>query len=187
MHSKTILDGGRVSGKASVTKQIWRCNHNSISCALFSFLSSFHSREGILIGLLQDYVQSLLNEKIIDERFSQIRTKLEEPDFIQLINVYLNDVESRLSEFSCFIDSVDVNFSKLSLMAHKIEEKSTRIGARHMKLASIHLIQACDKEDHKLVSQSLCWMKHEFINTRNKLQPVLQMEQRILRLMSKQT
>ncbi|XP_022957715.1 histidine-containing phosphotransfer protein 5-like isoform X4 [Cucurbita moschata] len=153
MHSKTILDGGRVSGK----------------------------------GLLQDYVQSLLNEKIIDERFSQIRTKLEEPDFIQLINVYLNDVESRLSEFSCFIDSVDVNFSKLSLMAHKIEEKSTRIGARHMKLASIHLIQACDKEDHKLVSQSLCWMKHEFINTRNKLQPVLQMEQRILRLMSKQT
>ncbi|XP_023534677.1 histidine-containing phosphotransfer protein 5-like isoform X6 [Cucurbita pepo subsp. pepo] len=142
---------------------------------------------GISPGLLQDYVQSLLNEKIIDERFSQIRTKLEEPDFIQLINVYLNDVESRLSEFSCFIDSVDVNFSKLSMMAHKIEEKSTRIGARHMKLASIHLIQACDKEDHKLVSQSLCWMKHEFINTRNKLQPVLQMEQRILRLMSKQT
>ncbi|XP_022995151.1 histidine-containing phosphotransfer protein 5-like isoform X2 [Cucurbita maxima] len=158
---------------------------------VFFFHFSFHFESKmalpILKGLLQDYVQSLLNEKIIDERFSQIRTKLEEPDFIQLINVYLNDVESRLSEFSCFIDSVDVNFSKLSMMAHKIEEKSTRIGARHMKLASIHLIQACDKEDHKLVSQSLCWMKHEFINTRNKLQPVLQMEQRILRLMSKQT
>ncbi|XP_023534673.1 histidine-containing phosphotransfer protein 5-like isoform X4 [Cucurbita pepo subsp. pepo] len=157
---------------------------------LHSFNGAHNTSNGLmqlLQGLLQDYVQSLLNEKIIDERFSQIRTKLEEPDFIQLINVYLNDVESRLSEFSCFIDSVDVNFSKLSMMAHKIEEKSTRIGARHMKLASIHLIQACDKEDHKLVSQSLCWMKHEFINTRNKLQPVLQMEQRILRLMSKQT
>ncbi|KAA0033395.1 histidine-containing phosphotransfer protein 2-like [Cucumis melo var. makuwa] len=140
----------------------------------------------ILKGLLQDYVQSLIEERIVSERFSQILTKFEEPDCIQLINIYLKDVESILSELSSTIDSSDLNFSKLSMLADKIDKKSTRyIGAQHMKLASIRLIEACDKEDQKIVSQAVNWMKHEFTITQNKFQPVLQMEQRILRVMSK--
>lgn len=140
----------------------------------------------ILKGLLQDYVQSLTEERIVDERFSQILTKFEEPDCVQLIKIYLKDVESILSELSSTIDSMDVNFSKLSMLANKIEKKSIRMGAQHMKLAAIHLIQACDQGDKKIVSQALSWMKHEFAITQNKFQPVLQMEQRILRVMSKQ-
>ncbi|XP_038901933.1 uncharacterized protein LOC120088598 isoform X4 [Benincasa hispida] len=126
---------------------------------LVSFLfSSLENAE-----LLQDYVQSLTEERVVDERFSQILTKFEEPDCIQLIKIYLKDVESILSELSITI-----------------------IGAEHMKLAAIHLIQACDQGDQKIVSQALSWMKHEFTITENKFQPVLQMEQRILRVMSKQ-
>ncbi|XP_050947767.1 uncharacterized protein LOC107991609 isoform X1 [Cucumis melo] len=127
----------------------------------------------------------LQNARIVSERFSQILTKFEEPDCIQLINIYLKDVESILSELSSTIDSSDLNFSKLSMLADKIDKKSTRIGAQHMKLASIRLIEACDKEDQKIVSQAVNWMKHEFTITQNKFQPVLQMEQRILRVMSK--
>ncbi|XP_022153063.1 histidine-containing phosphotransfer protein 1-like isoform X1 [Momordica charantia] len=141
----------------------------------------------ILKGLLQDYVQSLFDEKIVDERFSQILIKFEESDrVIHLINIYLNDVESNLCELTNYMDSINVNFSKLSILAHNIEEKSTRIGARHVRLASIHLIEACDQEDQKIVSQALSWMQHEFAITRNKLQPVLQMEQRIMRLVNNQ-
>ncbi|XP_022153064.1 histidine-containing phosphotransfer protein 1-like isoform X2 [Momordica charantia] len=140
----------------------------------------------ILKGLLQDYVQSLFDE-IVDERFSQILIKFEESDrVIHLINIYLNDVESNLCELTNYMDSINVNFSKLSILAHNIEEKSTRIGARHVRLASIHLIEACDQEDQKIVSQALSWMQHEFAITRNKLQPVLQMEQRIMRLVNNQ-
>ncbi|CAK9314317.1 unnamed protein product [Citrullus colocynthis] len=104
----------------------------------------------ILKGLLQDYVQSLTEERIVDERFSQILTKFEEPDCVQLIKIYLKDVESILSELSSTIDSMDVNFSKLSMLANKIEKKSIRMGAQHMKLAAIHLIQACDQGDKKM-------------------------------------
>ncbi|KGN46940.1 hypothetical protein Csa_021097 [Cucumis sativus] len=139
----------------------------------------------ILKGLLQDYVQSLIEERIVNERFSQILTKFEEPDCVQLINIYLRDVESILSELSITVDSLDLDFSKLSLLADKIEKKSTRIGAQHMKLAATRLIEACDKEDQKIVSQDFNWMKHEFTITQNKFQPVIQMEQRILRVMSK--
>ncbi|KAA0033396.1 histidine-containing phosphotransfer protein 2-like [Cucumis melo var. makuwa] len=105
----------------------------------------------ILKVLLQDYVQSLIEERIVNERFFQILTKFEEPDCVQLINIYLNDVESILSELSSTIDSSDLNFSKLSMLADKIEKKSTRyIGVQHMKLAAIRLVEACDKEDQKI-------------------------------------
>ncbi|PKI53660.1 hypothetical protein CRG98_025901 [Punica granatum] len=56
----------------------------------------------ILTGLLQDYVQSLFDEGIVNDQFSQVLTlKTEdEPDSVlKLINAYLNDAEAILSEF----------------------------------------------------------------------------------------
>ncbi|XP_031384610.1 histidine-containing phosphotransfer protein 2-like isoform X2 [Punica granatum] len=131
-------------------------------------------------GLLQDYVQSLFDEGIVNDQFSQVLTlKTEdEPDSVlKLINAYLNDAEAILSEFPENI---------LAAQARKISEISLCIGAEHMKLACSDLIQACDEKQGRRFFQAVGWTKMEFSRTRGKLDALVQMEKRILRLKSKQ-
>ncbi|KAK4607720.1 hypothetical protein RGQ29_001511 [Quercus rubra] len=83
----------------------------------------------ILKGLLQGYVQSLFDEGIVDDQFFQIHTlkSEEEPEHVvQLIDKYFVDVETILSELTSKIDCPDVDFSKLSELAHKVDERSLR-------------------------------------------------------------
>ncbi|KAJ6692984.1 hypothetical protein OIU79_014675 [Salix purpurea] len=82
----------------------------------------------IVKGLLQQYVQSLLDEGIVNAQFCHIQTLKteEEPDHVvQLINTYCIDVESILSELGSFIDLPDVDFSKLVALAQQVEESSS--------------------------------------------------------------
>ncbi|CAB4283000.1 unnamed protein product [Prunus armeniaca] len=82
----------------------------------------------ILKGLLRGYVQSLFNEGIVNNQFSQIQTLKsdEDPDCaLRLINIYLLDVERMLSELTSLSDLPDVDFSKLATLARSIEEKSS--------------------------------------------------------------
>ncbi|KAL4611653.1 hypothetical protein ACB092_08G141000 [Castanea dentata] len=163
----------------------------------------------ILKGLLQGYVQSLFDEGIVNDQFSQIHTlkSEEEPEHVvQLIDKYFVDVETILSELTSKIDCPDVDFSKLSELAHKVDERSLSIGAKHVKLACVDLIESCDQMNkekgkdtssaQRLVmcsdmytrsfSRALIWIKNEFSHTRNKLEAYAQMERRIIRLKSKQ-
>ncbi|PON38197.1 Signal transduction histidine kinase, phosphotransfer (Hpt) domain containing protein [Parasponia andersonii] len=74
----------------------------------------------ILKELLEGYVQSLFDEGVVNDQFSQIQTlkRIREPDFVvQLINTYLVDMETLISELTIFSDSLDVDFSKLALLA----------------------------------------------------------------------
>ncbi|PON47493.1 Signal transduction histidine kinase, phosphotransfer (Hpt) domain containing protein [Trema orientale] len=74
----------------------------------------------ILKELLEGYVQSLFDEGVVNDQFSQIQTlkSIREPDFVvQLIDTYLVDMETLLSELTIFSDSLDVDFSKLALLA----------------------------------------------------------------------
>ncbi|XP_031384612.1 histidine-containing phosphotransfer protein 2-like isoform X3 [Punica granatum] len=106
-------------------------------------------------GLLQDYVQSLFDEGIVNDQFSQVLTlKTEdEPDSVlKLINAYLNDAEAILSEFPENMDIPDSDFKRLAAQARKISEISLCIGAEHMKLACSDLIQACDEKQGRSFS-----------------------------------
>ncbi|GMY15851.1 histidine-containing phosphotransfer protein 5-like [Fagus crenata] len=129
----------------------------------------------ILKGLLRGYVQSLFDEGIVNDQFSQIHTlkSEEEPEHVlQLIDTYFVDVEITLSELTSYIDCPDVDFSKLAELAHKVEERSSwYIGAAHVRLACGDLIQACDQMNKE---KALIWIKNEFSHTRSKLEAYVQ-------------
>uniref|UniRef100_A0A6N2L7I6 Histidine-containing phosphotransfer protein n=1 Tax=Salix viminalis TaxID=40686 RepID=A0A6N2L7I6_SALVM len=125
---------------------------------------------------------------IVNAQFCYIQTLKteEEPDHVvQLINTYCIDVESILSELGSFIDLPDVDFSKLVALAQQVEESSSLMGAEHMRLACADLIQACRQKDKRNLSLSLNWIKNEFAHIRTKLEVVVQMERKIMRLENK--
>ncbi|KAF3455287.1 hypothetical protein FNV43_RR05735 [Rhamnella rubrinervis] len=113
----------------------------------------FHAEAGwgpldMFGGLLQGYVQSLFDEGVVNNQFSQIQTlkSMEQPDIVvQLIDTYFVDVEIILSELTSYSDFPNVDFSKLALLADKVKEKSSCIGAEHVRLACDELIQASDQ------------------------------------------
>ncbi|XVF69138.1 hypothetical protein PTKIN_Ptkin11bG0056700 [Pterospermum kingtungense] len=143
----------------------------------------------IVKGLLQQYVQSLLNEGIVNDQFSRIQhlTIIGRGDhFVQLINKYCLDVEAILSQLESYIDLPTVDISKLAALAEEVAERSSCIGAEHVRLASENLMQACSQMRKQHFLQALGWTKTEFDHTHSKLQVVVQMERKIMRLEAKQ-
>ncbi|XP_056165583.1 uncharacterized protein LOC115679279 [Syzygium oleosum] len=131
----------------------------------------------ILTGLLQEYVQSLLNEGIVNDQFASVQTlkSTDEPDaIIRLITSYFADVEAVLSELTRSIDSPEADFDQLAAQANTIKEKSLCIGAEHMKLACDSLIRACEEKQGRKFSQALNWIENEFARTQDKLDAVVQ-------------
>ncbi|KAK8641361.1 hypothetical protein V6N13_010772 [Hibiscus sabdariffa] len=106
--------------------------------------------------------------------------------FGQLINTYCLDVESIISQLASYIDLPDVDFSKLAALTTEVAERSSRIGAEHVRLACVDLMQACDQKQKQNFLRALNWTKTEFGRTKNKLQVIVQMERRIMRLEAKQ-
>ncbi|KAL3752353.1 hypothetical protein ACJRO7_013066 [Eucalyptus globulus] len=133
----------------------------------------------ILTGLLQEYVQSLLDEGIVNDQFASVQTlkSADEPGaIIRLITSYFADVEAVLSELTRFIDSPEADFDQLAAQANTIKEKSLCIGAAHMKLACDNLIRACEEQQRRKFSQALNWIKAEFAQTQDKLDAVVQVK-----------
>ncbi|WRX31746.1 hypothetical protein QQP08_024233 [Theobroma cacao] len=131
----------------------------------------------IVRGLLQQYVQSLFNEGIINDQFSHIQhLKMvgRADHFVQLINTYCLNVETILSKLESYIDLPNVDFSNLAALATEIEERSSCIGAEHVRLACLDLMRACDQMQKQNFCQALSWTKNEFAHTRNKLQVLVQ-------------
>ncbi|KAG6763080.1 hypothetical protein POTOM_033612 [Populus tomentosa] len=114
---------------------------------------------------------------IVNAQFCHIQTLKteEEPDrVVRLINTYCIDVESILFELGSYIDLPDVDFSKLAALAQQVEERSSLMGAEHMRLACADLIQACRQMDKRNLSLSFNWIKNEFAHIRTKLEVVVQ-------------
>ncbi|XP_039066374.1 histidine-containing phosphotransfer protein 1-like isoform X2 [Hibiscus syriacus] len=122
---------------------------------------------------------------IINEQFSHIQ-HLKADHLVQLINTYCLDAESIISQLDSHIDLPDVDFSKLDALAAEAVERSSRIGAEHVRLACVNLMRASDQKQKQNFLQALNWTKTEFARTRNKLQVIVQMERRIMRLEAKQ-
>ncbi|KAL9262623.1 Histidine-containing phosphotransfer protein 1-like protein [Drosera capensis] len=139
----------------------------------------------ILSGLLQDYLHSLVRQGIINDQLAKVVTQncLDDPDFIvRSIHVYTNDADMLLLEIKNSIDLPGVDFTKLAGHAQILHMKSSRIGADHMRLACTGLIQASIEKDRSKLSRALTWAETEFDKTRNALESIAQMEQRIIRV-----
>ncbi|KAJ8768081.1 hypothetical protein K2173_021021 [Erythroxylum novogranatense] len=143
----------------------------------------------ILRQLQQEYVQSLIEEGIVNDQFCRIQhSKIsEDPDYmIKLIDAYCIDMETILLKLSKYTDIPNADFSKVVLLGQQLEEKSSYIGADYVKLACDDLIQACHEKDEKNFIHALNWTRSEFHRTQNKLEAFVQMERKIIRLRNKQ-
>ncbi|KEH38971.1 histidine containing phosphotransfer protein, putative [Medicago truncatula] len=164
----------------------------------------------ILKGLMQGYLSALLDEGVVNDRFNAIvclnNTVERRERVVQQIETYFADVDMILTEISLDVDNSAFDFSRLASLARQIEEKSDRnwyinagkwgrilfdyrtvealrgIGAEHMRLACPEFIKACDEMNKRMLSRTLLWVKHEFANTKRKLEAFVQMERRIIRL-----
>ncbi|XP_061340743.1 histidine-containing phosphotransfer protein 3-like isoform X2 [Gastrolobium bilobum] len=139
--------------------------------------------------LLRRFLKSI-NKGLVNDKFNDmvyLRNNTEPDSVVRLIETYFADVGMILSELSLHVDTLKVDFAKLASLAREIEDKSTSIGAEHMRLACSDLIKACDAEHKKNFSRTLPWVKNEFTNTRKKLDAVVQMERRIIRVWSSQS
>ncbi|XP_039686098.1 uncharacterized protein [Medicago truncatula] len=140
----------------------------------------------ILKGLMQGYLSALLDEGVVNDRFNAIvclnNTVERRERVVQQIETYFADVDMILTEISLDVDNSAFDFSRLASLARQIEEKSDSIGAEHMRLACPEFIKACDEMNKRMLSRTLLWVKHEFANTKRKLEAFVQMERRIIRL-----
>ncbi|KAI7985897.1 hypothetical protein LOK49_LG14G01127 [Camellia lanceoleosa] len=62
---------------------------------------------------------------------------------------------------------------------------SLNIGAEHVRRACVDLIQACEEKHERKVTRALSWLQAEFSITREKLNSLVKMEQRIIRVESR--
>ncbi|KAJ6983982.1 hypothetical protein NC653_022256 [Populus alba x Populus x berolinensis] len=140
--------------------------HKQSSCCLI--LLPFLHRESIQLVAIQG---------IVNAQFCHIQTLKteEEPDHVvRLINTYSIDVESILFELGSYIDLPDVDFSKLAALAQQVEERSSLLSSWFLAF------------DQDLVCPlSFNWIKNEFAHIRTKLEVIVQMERKIMRLESK--
>ncbi|KAK4286360.1 hypothetical protein QN277_002923 [Acacia crassicarpa] len=140
----------------------------------------------ILKGLHQDYLNSLLDEGILNEQFNRIHSERrnEEPadSVVKLIESYFKDVEAILSDLSSHDDNKSkIDLTKLSALAREIQDKSKSIGAEHVKNACPPLIEACEENHKRKFDRSLMWVTTEFSSTKTKLEAYVRMERRIMR------
>lgn len=136
----------------------------------------------LLITLLTYLIKN--TKGIINDQFSEIQA-LKSVCVVQLINAYCVEVGTILSELKSCINLPDVDFSNFAAQAHKIEGKSLGIGAEHVRRACVDLIQACEEKHERKVTRALSWLQAEFSITREKLNSLVKMEQRIIRVESR--
>ncbi|XP_017982042.1 PREDICTED: histidine-containing phosphotransfer protein 2-like isoform X4 [Theobroma cacao] len=131
--------------------------------------------------LLTGFIHSMHSEEIVDDQFYQPEA-IKDPACLYCW---------RRGCIISLSDLPNVDFSNLAALATEIEERSSCIGAEHVRLTCLDLMRACDqmqkqKYETFFFCQALSWTKNEFAHTRNKLQVLVQMERKIMRLEAKQ-
>ncbi|MED6148874.1 hypothetical protein PIB30_057134 [Stylosanthes scabra] len=106
----------------------------------------------ILYELLQGYINSLHVEGLVNDQFLSLINTEELECVVEMIEKYFEHVDGVLPELSCEFDDnseVDDYFSKFASLVREVEEKSTSIGAEHMRLACSVLIKACEEKNER--------------------------------------
>ncbi|CAO2840149.1 unnamed protein product [Amaranthus hypochondriacus] len=139
----------------------------------------------IIQDLLQEYLQSLLEESVINHMFCEIAAQTQTERIIEQIQSYCKDMEALLIHATNHIEFNDVDYCKLAKYAQIMEERSLRIGAGYVALASAQLMRACQDRSKESLSRGLTWVKTEYFYTKEKLDAFAQMERKVIRLKNK--
>ncbi|KAJ4846859.1 hypothetical protein Tsubulata_011857 [Turnera subulata] len=96
---------------------------------------------------LNSFVQSLLDEGVLDSQFAQVQALQDEsnPNFVaEVIISFCNDAEKIITDLNKNLSHQNVDFPKLDSCVHQLKGSSSSIGAQRLKLACVELHQASD-------------------------------------------
>ncbi|CAL1402074.1 unnamed protein product [Linum trigynum] len=128
---------------------------------------------------LKHFVQSMINEGILDHQFSQVRALHDatNPEFVaEVINSFCCDGDRIVREINMYLGVVDVSFSKMEESLHQIRGSSSTIGARRLKVVCDELLQACIDRNRDRSIRVANDVTREYCILCNKLGSVLEME-----------
>ncbi|KAF8397866.1 hypothetical protein HHK36_016791 [Tetracentron sinense] len=151
---------------------------------------------------LKGFVQSLIDEGILDRQFYQVQALQDtnNPRFVvEVITMFFNGSRVTLIELTKYLDQHSVNYGKVNDYVHQLKGSCLSIGAHRMKLACLDLRHACDgnhKEGQGQEMRSIQWslsasiedllglikwcllalnrIKHEYYHLQSKLETVVQ-------------
>ncbi|KAJ4850693.1 hypothetical protein Tsubulata_005800 [Turnera subulata] len=138
---------------------------------------------------LNNFVQSLLDEGVLDSQFAQVQALQDEsnPNFVaEVIISFCNDAEKIITDLNKNLSHQNVDFPKLDSCVHQLKGSSSSIGAQRLKLACVELHQASDGKNKAGCSQALHLITREYCLLRSKLETLLQLEKRISSLETNQ-
>ncbi|XP_031489196.1 histidine-containing phosphotransfer protein 1-like [Nymphaea colorata] len=128
------------------------------------------------------FLNSLFCEGYLDEQFKQVQMLQDAntPGFMaDLITLYCQDSERILAEISQALNEKRPDFRKVDASVHQLKGSSASVGAHQVKLACIELRSHCEQANKDGCVKALNVVKQQFYILRNKLETLMQLEQKI--------
>ncbi|XP_044462604.1 uncharacterized protein LOC123193611 isoform X2 [Mangifera indica] len=120
---------------------------------------------------------------LVNPRFRMIRTLKESNGpffFAELIPTFCSDTRTTIRELIRILEKPVVDFHILEELCMKIKGASSCIGAHQIALASGDLFRAVTDKCKERCVVAVDAIKHEFMRLNERLDAVLQLEQKIL-------
>ncbi|CAN6442599.1 unnamed protein product [Victoria cruziana] len=128
------------------------------------------------------FLNSLFREGYLDEQFKQVQMLQDNnsPGFMaDIVTLYCQDSDRILAEISQALNEKHPDFRKLDAFVHQLKGSSASVGASQVKLACVELRSHCEQANKDGCIKALNAVKQQFYILRNKLEALLQLEQKI--------
>ncbi|KAA8550185.1 hypothetical protein F0562_001869 [Nyssa sinensis] len=136
-------------------------------------------------GQLRRFIQRMHDQGIVSDKFCQLQVMKEavRPDFVvRTITMYCLAAQNLFSQLTNQINQTEVNFIKIEVYAREFFDRSSSIGAEHVRIACADIVRGCHENDKDHCSRALNWTKNEFSRLRRNLETIVQMERKIIDL-----
>ncbi|KAF5447535.1 hypothetical protein F2P56_033084 [Juglans regia] len=129
-------------------------------------------------GLLQGFIQCMYDEGFVNDQFWQLqmmKSSRNQPDYVvRVVTSYCSSAQTLFSQLTHHINQENVDFLQVKVSARELYDKSSSVGAEHVKLACAELLVACEGHDKEYCSKALYWTKNEFAHLRRKFETLVQ-------------
>ncbi|XP_039126428.1 histidine-containing phosphotransfer protein 2-like [Dioscorea cayenensis subsp. rotundata] len=127
-------------------------------------------------------VDSMLQEGLLDEQFTQLQTLQDEtsPGFVaEVIAMFCGDTGTVFNEIETIMNQAVIDFQNVDPLVHRLKGSSCTVGAPKMKLACVQYRQFRDANDRQGCLSAVNLIKDEYNILRNKFETMLNLERMI--------
>ncbi|CAM0953176.1 unnamed protein product [Alopecurus aequalis] len=122
----------------------------------------------------------------VDQEFQHMQMVEEEGFVAEIVDLYINDVNTILPNLAALLEQPEVDFHKVDEAVHQLQACSSSIGAAKVKLVCQQFRQYIDAKSKEGCLMVLTIVRNEFHDIRNKFQTMVQLEQQIEAYATKQ-